>query len=455
MRKKFSLKYIFLPLLFFVRCNPTAQEDYNTPTTISGQVKDNQGVAISNARVFLSTAPTFDAVTTDANGLFYLKGFPSGKHRITIEKIGFELFGTDVPSAINGVSTINPILIRKIYSVPAIKPLSTGAVRINKNILETDFDGNGIYEPFVVQGAAFSPVPIGSAPIPQALYDRSIATLVDIHANTVRTYSGVDKYFLQKAAQNNIRVIVGFWVNLDLDLSLPDIRKKIVDDFSNFVFDLKEYPAILIWNIGNEQNYSSAPNNGNSQYWYSLVQEMAVAAYKVEGEKFHPVCASNGGYANIGSAAKNADDASMSYVDLWASNAYEWSFGNFFTEYRKKSAKPIVITEFGIDALDNRTKTEYEVTQAEFDSTNWNQMRTASDVCVGGTVFEFTDEWWKDDKGNRTTHEYGGYFTGAHPDGYANEEWWGIIAVTPDTDGDGLDEWRARKAYYMFQRNWK
>lgn len=91
--------------------------------------------------------------------------------------------------------------------------------------------------------------------------------------------------------QNNIRVIVGFWVNLDLDRSLPDVRQKVIDDFSNFVFDLKNYPAILMWNIGNEQNYSSTPNNGNSQYWYSLVQEMAVAAYTVEGEKFHPVCA--------------------------------------------------------------------------------------------------------------------------------------------------------------------
>jgi hypothetical protein len=455
MQNIFSLKYVFLSLFFFVSCSPTAQETYNFPTTISGQVKDTQGTAIPAAKVSLSTDTTLEAVVTDVNGFFYLKGFSSGKHRIKIEKVGFELFEADVPSAINGVSTINPILPRKMYSVPTIKPLSTGKVRINRNILETDFDGDGIYEPFVVKGAAFSPVPIGSTPTPQAIYDRSIYALVDMHANTVRTYSGVDKYFLQKAAQNNIRVMVGFWVNLDLDLSLPDIRKTVIDDFANLVFDLKDYPAILMWNIGNEQNYSSTPNNGNSQYWYSLVQEMAVAAYKVEGEKFHPVCAGNGGYANIGSVAKGADDASMSYVDLWASNAYEWNFGIFFTEYKKKSTKPIVISEFGIDALDNRTKTEYELTQAEFDSTNWNHIRTAGEVCVGGTVFEFTDEWWKDDKGNRTTHDYGGYSTGAHPDGYSNEEWWGVIAVTPDTDGDGLDEWRARKAYYMFQRNWK
>jgi|GEM_PF-3886723 len=158
--KIFFLQSLFLFSLFFISCSPTEQETYNNPTTISGQVKDNQGVALPTARVSLSTAPTFNAVVTDANGLFYLKEFPSGKHRLKVEKIGFEIFEADVSSAINGVSTMNPILRRKVFSVPTVKPLSTGKVRINKKVLETDFDGDGIYEPFIVKGAAFSPVPM-------------------------------------------------------------------------------------------------------------------------------------------------------------------------------------------------------------------------------------------------------------------------------------------------------
>jgi len=225
-----------------------------------------------------------------------------------------------------------------------------------------------------------------------------------------------------------------------------------VDDFAAMVYDLKDYPGVLMWNLGNEQNYSTTPNNGNSPFWYSLAQEMAVAAYKVEGSSYHPVCISNGNHYNIGSSSMSAADTSLRYVDLWASNAYEQNFTNFFTAYRSKSSKPIVITEFGIDALNHVTKTEHEAVQAFFDSTNWVQIRTASDVCVGATVFEFTDEWWKD--GDPNSHDYGGYQTGAHPDGYSNEEWWGIIAVTPDADGDGFDEWRPRKAYDMFKRIW-
>jgi hypothetical protein len=434
-------------------CNSVKEETYINPIVISGQVKDDHGIVISNAKITLPTAVDYASVFTDNNGLFYLTNFPAVKHRLKVEKIGFEVYEADVSKPINGVSTVNPILKTKTYNIPAVKPISTGMVRISGTKLETDFVGNGMYREFIVEGVAFSPMPIGGKPLTKEVYDRSIVWLKYLNANTVRTYSGVDKYFLQQAGINNIRVIVSFWVNLDLDLSLPEVRQKIVDDFGAMVFDLKDYPGVLMWNIGNEQNYSSTPNNGNSPYWYSLVQELAIAAYKAEGEKYHPVCISNGSLYNIGNIGMKANDASLSYVDLWGSNAYEQNFTAFFTTYRTKSLKPIVITEFGIDALNNVSKTEYETVQAYFDSTNWMQMRSANDVCVGATVFEFTDEWWK--AGDPNSHDYGGYATSAHPDGYSNEEWWGIIATTPDTDGDGLDEWRARKAYEMFQRNWK
>jgi hypothetical protein len=274
-----------------------------------------------------------------------------------------------------------------------------------------------------------------------------------MHANTVRTYSGVSPYFLRKAAESNIRVIVGYWVPLELDLSQPSIRQEIIEGFQRLVVALKDEAAVLMWNLGNEQNYSSVPTNGNSPYWYSLVQELAVAAYQIEGDRYHPVCASNGGLANIGLRTMNADDSSLTYMDLWATNIYVQNLSASFGTYRTRTRKPIVITEFGIDALDNRTQLPYEAEQARFDSTNWIQIRAAGDVCVGGTVFEFTDEWWK--AGNPLTHDAGGYPTSSHPDGYSNEEWWGVIAVTPDADGDGLDEWRPRPVYYTLRGLWQ
>ena len=42
----------------------------------------------------------------------------------------------------------------------------------------------------------------------------------------------------------------------------------------------------------------------------------------------------------------------------------------------------------------------------------------------------YSDEWWK--AGNPDTHDPGGYHTDAHPDGYSNEEWWGIFVFLKD-----------------------
>lgn len=437
----------------YAGCTTETESEESYPTVISGLIKDHSGSAVKNAKVSLSTASEVPAVFSSDYGAFQLTGFPSAQHTIKVEKYGYATVTAVVPRPVNGVSTVNPILQPTSYSAPAVKPLSEGPVRIRGKILETDFDRDGLYEEFVVKGAAFSPAPIGGGPWTQAVYDRSILWLKSLNANTVRTYSGVDPYFLKEAANNGIRVIVGYWVSLDADLSLIEERKKIVDDFAAMVYSLKEYPGILMWNLGNEQNYSSARNNGNSKYWYSLAQELALTAFYIEGPSYHPVCINNGDTMNIGNSFMNAHDTSISFVDLWASNAYKKDFAPFFSTYRSKTSKPIVITEFGIDALNNVTKTEHEAVQAYFDSTNWLQLRAANDVCVGATVFEFTDEWWK--AGDPMSHDYGGYATSMHPDGYSNEEWWGIIAVTPDENNDGLDEWRARKAYTMFQTMWK
>jgi hypothetical protein len=446
-----EIMFIFISITIFLLCCNTPEESYESPIIISGKVHDDNGLPIANAAITLSTLPNFEAVFSGTDGSFTLKDFPQGKYRIKAAHLGFEVYESDVPKPVSGNSYIDIILLQRTYYVPAAKPLSKGSVRINNKILEIDPTGNGIYQKFLVKGAAYSPTPIGGGTTPQKISDRSIDYLKQMNANTIRTYSGVNKYFLLKAADNGIYVIVSFWVDYALDLSNEDNRKKVIDDFAKMVLDLKDYPSVLMWNIGNEQNYQ----NGNSKYWYSLVQELAVTAYNLEGERYHPVCANNGNILNIGNSEMKAEDASLTYMDLWAINIYEWDFTPTIQKYKTKTQKPIVLTEWGIDALDNRTKKEYEDVQASFDSTNWTQIIGNGDICLGGTVFEFTDEWWKDSQGNSQTHDYGGYQTGSHPDGYSNEEWWGVIAVSPDNNGDGFDEWRPRSVFYTLSKLWK
>lgn len=391
-----------------------------------------------------------DPAWTDQSGFYRFDNVPAGEHRLRAIRAGYKTEEKDVPSAVNGVSTVNFRLQKETYNVPAVKPISKGKVRINGKKLEIDYSGNGTYETFKVKGVAYSPTPInGWDYFTDQFAQRSFQYLKLLNVNTIRTYSGIDKKSLRLAEQNEIMIIVGFYVDTNYDLSYPSIREKLKDDFGRLVIELKDSPSVLLWNIGNEQNYT----NGSNPYWYTLTQEMAVEAYKIEGEKYHPVCVNNGSIHNIGNAAFAADDASLTYIDLWASNMYQWDLTSEINVYRTKSSKPIVLTEWGIDALDNRIKKEYEDVQAQFDSTNWTQIISNSDVCAGGTVFEFTDEWWK--AGDNLSHDYGGYATGSHPDGYSNEEWWGLIAVTPDANNDGMDDWRPRKVFYTLQQLWQ
>jgi hypothetical protein len=57
-------------------------------------------------------------------------------------------------------------------------------------------------------------------------------------------------------------------------------------------------------------------------------------------------------------------------------------------------------------------------------------MAANAGVCAGGCVFEFADEWWKSSGGSPAVHDTGGFPLGSVPDGFLNEEWWGLHAVS-------------------------
>ena len=73
--------------------------------------------------------------------------------------------------------------------------------------------------------------------------------------------------------------------------------------------------------------------------------------------------------------------------------------------------------------------------QAEYAASLWNEIAANSDTCLGGTIMEYSDQWWKgvlatdancldDDPGY---HGICGSPSSSQPDEYSNEEWWGIM----------------------------
>ena len=326
---------------------------------------------------------------------------------------------------------------------PTGKPVSTGPVQLDGYCLTV------AGQPFVVKGVDYAPTPIGSGPeyplyADPAVIARDIPLLQVLHVNTVRTWRPPPDTQLLDALYNNgaapIYAIIGFWIPpTGVDYGDPNTIAYYENSFGDVVNQFKDHPGVLGWGIGNEINVEASAENLVN--WYRLANRLAQVAYAAEGAAYHPTIVVNGGLRGLGNVDCASDDASLSCVDLWGQNTYVgWNAHCLFDYYRCISAKPLVFTEYGIDAWNNAGGSEYPATQALWDVRQWRQIRAA---CLGACVMAYTDEWWK--AGNPFNHDYGGYATPAHPDGFANEEWWGLCAIAPS--GSGPDLLYPRQAY--------
>jgi hypothetical protein len=76
----------------------------------------------------------------------------------------------------------------------------------------------------------------------------------------------------------------------------------------------------------------------------------------------------------------------------------------------------------------------------------------------------YSDEWWKGKHGQNDAghlncpetdpsfHSTCGYSSASHPDGYANEEWWGVMRTVKN--GNNPDSLQPRAVYVALQSLW-
>ncbi len=340
------------------------------------------------------------------------------------------------------------------------KPESKGPVKINCS---------GLYvnnKSFTAKGVGYQAIPIGktaeSLQDKQYMYDdvgirqRDFPLLREMNANTIRTWAEVMSESWMDDLYNNgedpIYVLMGFWINCNENYGDPTIRQGYIDKFTDYVTTYKDHPAVLAWALGNENNLGYCISSSYIDDFYSLGNELARIAYEIEGENYHPVGIVNGDLGYIGFSEYNADDASLNYTDFWGSNVYPGkTFGDWFDDYAALSGKPLFITEYGIDAWNHSNNQEQEGAQAEWVLNQWNDINNA-DMTIGSALMAYSDEWWKGGSygcDNKYTHGYCGYSTTKHPDGYSNEEWWGVMRTVDN--GANPDIMQPRQVYYALQ----
>ncbi|HOW35270.1 MAG TPA: glycoside hydrolase family 2 TIM barrel-domain containing protein [Candidatus Omnitrophota bacterium] len=293
--------------------------------------------------------------------------------------------------------------------------------------------------------------------------------LEELGANTIRFYHQPfepDKNLLRAMYKEyGIRVILADFLGKyalgsgaswyeGTDYENPQHRSAMMESVRKMVMEYKDEPYVLMWLLGNENNYGVACNaDKKPEAYYKFVNEVALMIKSIDPN--HPVAMCNGDMLYLDIFAKYCPD-----VDVYAANAYrgDYGFGSFWEQVFDATGKPAFISEFGCPGYaTNLTREEAEKAQADYHLGNWldiesNSAKSAEGVgnAIGGIVFEWIDEWWKNYE--PSNHDRTAGAIGPFPDGYMYEEWFGLCG-----QGDGKSSpflRQLRQSYYLYKRLW-
>jgi len=280
----------------------------------------------------------------------------------------------------------------------------------------------------VLRGVCWNPVPVG-ATHPEGLDYAGFAAvdiplMRDAGFNVVRTYEPLtDRAVLDALWAAGIRVIdsVYPWGGADPQVVTERVRA------------VKDHPAILYYSLGNEWNYNGL-YVGLSHDDALATLNLAARLVKLE-DATHPLMTIYGELPSAETIAQMPD------IDVWGINAYRGiSFGDLFDAWGERSDKPLVVTEYGADAYNANLPGYDPESQAQAAAALTREILTRATApaangggarVLGGTIFEWADEWWKDAAGSPSEQEVGGVAPGGgpYPDQTFNEEWWGLVDV--------------------------
>ncbi|MFH1867919.1 MAG: glycoside hydrolase family 2 TIM barrel-domain containing protein [Candidatus Omnitrophota bacterium] len=356
-------------------------------------------------------------------------------------------------------------------------------------------------KPYIIKGIAYQPSKIGQSPDEGTLedwmqtdhnnnnkidgpydawvdkntndiQDKDESTVGDFRlmwemgANTIRIYHHAsNKPLLQDLYDNyGIMVLMGDFIGAyaigsgaswykGTDYTDPQQRKNMLSSIKEMVDEYKDEPFVLMWVLGNENNYGVANNSKkNPVAYYKFVNEAAELIKSIDPRK-RPVAICNGEINFLDVFAKECPS-----VDIFGVNSYrgEYGFGHLWSSVKDAADKPVLITEYGCPAYDKYKIDKSEDAQAEFLKNCWVDIISNSDGygagnAIGGVQFEWVDEWWK--AYEPFLHDSKPLWAGSFPDGWMHEEWLGVAS-----QGDGKQspfKRVLRKAYFVYKELWR
>ncbi len=288
----------------------------------------------------------------------------------------------------------------------------------------------------------------------------------ELGINTLRLYHhGANKELLRDLSEKHgIKVLMGDLVGAytvgsgaawedGTDYNDATQREKMRASVRQMVMDNKNEAYVLMWVLGNENNFGHGNNaRKDPQTYYRFINSLARMVHSLDPSR--PVAMCNGDIEFLDIITRECPD-----VDVLAINAYRGKYGmgeSFWTSLKEIWKRPVLISEFGCPAYNGEQSAEdAENTQSAYLVANWKDIEShaagsKTGNALGGVLFEFVDEWWKagpkyDASIQDKTPQTKGPFHG----GWIYEEWLGIT-----TQGDGDKSpflRRLRPVYGAFQ----
>ena len=318
--------------------------------------------------------------------------------------------------------------------------------------------------------------------------DSEMVMLKDMGVNAIRVYTSMqpkwityvyEKYGIYTMINHSFGryglSINGKWIPVT-DYSNLDAQKVLLQEVSEMTETYKDTPGLLLFLLGNENNYGLFWEGAETENFpsdekeivakgeqlgrpmYRLMNKAAKIIKTIDG--LHPVAICNGDIGFIDIIAEECID-----VDIYGTNMYRGkSFGDAFERIKKELNMPIMFTEFGADAFDALENKEDQKMQAFYMVENWKEIyENAAGLgktgnSIGGFTFQFSDGWWKfgqtrnlEVQDNNASWANGGYdFDFKKGRNNMNEEWFGICAKGPRNE-KGFYKLYPRAAYYALK----
>ncbi|KAF0686558.1 Aste57867_21652 [Aphanomyces stellatus] len=343
--------------------------------------------------------------------------------------------------------------------VALLQPMSanTAWTVCNRKLLK---DGNL----FFIRGVNYQPVPIGGWSgvdllLQPALWQRDLALLRNMNVNAAKVYfmapgnaKGHQAYL--DAAFNNgylpIFTMFSIWVTPQSMVGSVQVTdaafQSIIAQYYLMAKEVACHPGTMGFVIGGEMNgiwdVQTQPFwakfNALSQAVRSGIAAATCAspAPKILTTNFLDDYASSIAYGE----QFGAD------VDVWGVNIYDKRFdASKMLQYNRVTSRPYLFSEYGVPFGSNEWEAAgpydawnvglYLLSMAQLLRKSFlGKDPSGTSVLVGGFIFEYTDEWWKE--GFPWRHDYSPVPAQIFPLQFGSEEYYGLFTISP---GNGLN----------------